>query len=326
MPDPAETREAQRPQDNGGAPEQPTDLKTRSWWGVLKRTVKEFREDNLTDWAAALTYYSVLSVFPALIVLLSILGLVGESATKPLLDNLATVAPGPAKDIFTSAIKDLTRSQDAAGVLLIVGLAAALWSASSYIGAFIRASNAIYEVAEGRPFWKLRPAQIVITIVMLLVIAVGAVAVVFTGPLAEQAGNLFGVGDTALTIWDIAKWPVLVLLVSFMISVLYWAAPNVRQPGFRWITPGGVLAVLLWIVASAAFAFYVASFSSYNKTYGSLGGVIVFLIWLWSSNVVILLGAEFNAELERGRELEAGLPAEEELQLEPRSAPKDQRD
>jgi membrane protein len=321
MADPAETREAQRPQDNGGAPEQPTDLKTRSWWGVLKRTVREFRDDNLTDWAAALTYYSVLSIFPALIVLLSILGLVGESATKPLLDNLATVAPGPAKDIFTSAIKDLTRSQDAAGVLLIVGLAAALWSASSYIGAFIRASNAIYEVAEGRPFWKLRPAQIVITIVMLLVIAVGAVAVVFTGPLAEQAGNLFGVGDTALTIWDIAKWPVLVLLVSFMISVLYWAAPNVRQPGFRWITPGGVLAVLLWIVASAAFAFYVASFSSYNKTYGSLGGVIVFLIWLWISNVALLLGAELNAEVERGREIESGVPEEKTLALEPRDEP-----
>ena len=255
--------------------------------------------------------------------LVSVLGLIGESATQPLLDNLSTVAPGPAQDIFTNAIEDLNRSQGAAGLLLIVGIAAALWSASSYVGAFIRASNAIYEVEEGRPFWKLRPIQIAITLFMIILISIGAVAVVLTGPLAEEVGNVIGVGSAAVTAWDIAKWPVLVLLVSLMFSVLYWAAPNVRQPGFRWITPGGVAAVLMWIAASAAFAFYVANFGSYNKTYGTLGGVIVFLIWLWISNIAILLGAELNAELERGRELEAGQPAERELQLPPRDAPDD---
>jgi membrane protein len=315
------TQERREPA-NERAPEEPMDLKTRSWWGVLRRTVREFREDNLTDWAAALTYYAILSIFPALLVLVSVLGLIGESATEPLLDNLSEVTPGPAQEIVTSAIQNLNQNQGAAGVLFVVGLATALWSASSYVGAFMRASNAIYEVEEGRPFWKLRPVQIAVTLVMIILVSIGAVAVVVTGPLAEQVGNVIAVGDAAVTAWDIAKWPVLVLLVSFMFSVLYWAAPNVKQPGFRWITPGGVLAVVLWIVASAAFALYVANFASYNKTYGSLGGVIAFLVWLWISNIAVLLGAEFNSEVERARELETGVPEKETLSLEPRSEPK----
>jgi membrane protein len=307
---------------NGHAPEEPTDLGARSWWGVLKRTVREFRQDNLTDWAAALTYYAILAIFPALLAMVSVLGLIGESATQPLLDNLTEVAPGAAQEIVTNAIQNLNQNQGAAGILFVIGLAVALWSASGYVGAFMRASNAIYEVEEGRPFWKLRPVQIAITLVMMILVSIGAIAVVVTGPLAEQVGNVIGLGDTAVTAWDIAKWPVLVLLVSFVFSILYWAAPNVKQPGFRWLTPGGVVAVLLWIVASAAFALYVASFASYNKTYGSLGGVIVFLIWLWISNVAVLLGAELNAELERARELEGGIPEEQTLALEPRNVKK----
>ena len=314
--------EARRDGANGTSPEGPADLRARSWWGVLTRTVREFRDDNLTDGAAALTYFGILAIFPALLVFVAILGLIGDSATQPLLDNLATVAPGPAQEIFTSAIENLQSSEGQAGVLLIVGIAAALWSASSYVGAFIRASNAIYEVEEGRPFWKLRPIQIAITLFMIVLISIGAVAVVLTGPLAEEVGNVIGLGSAAVTAWDIAKWPVLVLLVSLMFSVLYWAAPNVEQPAFLWITPGGVMAVLIWIAASAAFAFYVANFGSYNKTYGALGGVIVFLVWLWISNIAVLLGAELNAELERGRELEQGLPAERELQLAPRDPPR----
>ena len=307
---------------NGHAPEEPTDLRARSWWGVLKRTVREFREDNLTDWAAALTYYAILSIFPALLAVVSVLGLIGESATQPLLDNLTELTPGPAQEIVTNAIQNLNQNQGAAGVLFVVGLATALWSASGYVGAFMRASNSIYEVDEGRPFWKLRPVQIAITLVMMILVSIGAVAVVLTGPLAEQVGNVIGLGDAAVTAWDIAKWPVLVLLVSFVFSILYWAAPNVKQPGFRWLTPGGILAVVLWIVASAAFALYVASFASYNKTYGSLGGVIVFLIWLWISNIAVLLGAELNAEVERARELEGGVPEEQTIALEPRNVKK----
>jgi membrane protein len=322
MAEATRTRE-EGPAINGGAPEKPTDLKTPSWWGVAKRTVREFREDDFTDWAAALTYYAILSIFPALLVAVSVLGLIGESATQPLLDNLTEVAPGPAQEIFTNAINNLNQNQGAAGVLFVVGLVIALWSASSYVGAFMRASNTIYEVKEGRPFWKLRPIQIAITLVMMILISIGAVAVVVTGPLAEQVGNVIGIGNAAVTAWDIAKWPVLILLVSFMFSVLYWAAPNVRQPGFRWLTPGGIVAVGLWVLASAGFAFYVASFASYNKTYGSLGGVIVFLVWLWISNIAVLLGAEVNAEVERGRELEAGVPEQRTIALEPRDRPKD---
>jgi len=321
------TQERERAADaqrgNGRAPEGPTDIGGRSWFGVLKRTGKEFSADNLTDWAAALTYYAVLAIFPALIALVSVLGLIGTSATQPLLTNLNTVAPGPAKEIFTSAITNVQKSQGAAGVLFFVGLAAAIWSASGYIGAFMRASNAIYEVDEGRPIYVKRPVQLAVTVVMLILLAVSAVAVVVTGGLATQVGNLLGVGGTAVTVWDIAKWPVLVLIVALMFSILYWAAPNVRQPGFRWLTPGGMVAVVVWLIASAAFAIYVASFASYNKTYGSLGGVVAFLVWLWISNIAVLFGAELNAELERERQLKAGQPAEDKLQVTPRAEPKE---
>jgi membrane protein len=284
----------------------PTRLKGRSWFGVLKRTIAKFRANNLTDWAAALTYYGIQALFPALLVLVSLIGLAGANTAQSLIDNIASSAPGSAKDIITNAIRDLQSSKGSAGIIFFVGLAGALWSASAYVGAFSRAANVIYEVGEGRPFWKLRPQQILITLVMVVLMAVSAIAVVVTGGLAEQVGKLIGVGSTAVQVWDIAKWPVLVVLVSIMIAVLYWAAPNVKQPGFRWISPGSMLAVLVWLIASAAFALYVANFGSYNKTYGSLGGVIVFLVWLWISNVAVLLGAEFDAELARGREIEAG--------------------
>jgi membrane protein len=305
------------------APESPTDLKGRSWFGVLKRTGKEFSEDNLTDWAAALTYYGVLSIFPALIVLVSILGLVGESATDPLLENLGSVAPGPAQEIFTSAIENLQGSQGAAGVFFIIGIVGAIWSASGYIAAFMRASNAIYDMPEGRPIWKTLPVRVGLTLLLIVLSVISAVAVTLSGSLAKEAGNLLGLGDTAVQVWDIAKWPVLLLLVSFMFAVLYWAAPNVKQPGFRWISPGGVLAVIGWVIASAAFAFYVANFGSYNETYGALAGPIVFLVWLWVSNIMILLGAEFNAELERSRAIEAGMrPPDKEPFVEPRDTRK----
>jgi membrane protein len=304
-------------------PEKPTDMRKAAWGGVLKRTVKEFQEDNLTDWAAALTYYGVLSIFPALIVLVSILGLIGESATQPLIDNLGSVAPGPAQEIFTNAIENLEGSQGAAGVFFVIGIATAIWSASGYIAAFMRASNTIYDIPEGRPFWKTLPVRVGLTVLLMLLTAVSAVAVTLSGDLAKEVGNLIGLGDTSVQVWDVAKWPVLLLLVSFMFAVLYWAAPNVKQPGFRWITPGGVLAVLGWVVASLAFAFYVANFGSYNETYGALAGPIVFLVWLWVSNIMILLGAEFNAELERGRAIESGMrPEDKEPFVEPRDTRK----
>jgi membrane protein len=294
-------------------------LRARSWPGVLKRTIAEFRDDNLTDWAAALTYYSVLAIFPALLVVVSVLGLVGQSATQPLIDNLEQVAPGPAQEILTNAIRNLEKTRGAAGVLVVVGLLTALWSASSYVGAFMRASNAIYDIEEGRPIYKTLPVRIGLTLVLLVLLAVGAVGVVVTGDLAQKVGDLLGVGKTAVDVWQVAKWPVLLLAVTFVFALLYWGAPNVKHPRFHWISPGGLLAVVGWVVGSAAFAFYVANFGSYNKTYGALGGVIIFLVWLWVSNIMVLLGAELNAEIERGRAIEAGMrPKDKEPFVEPR--------
>jgi membrane protein len=307
---------------NRRAPDRPTRLRSTSWVGVTKRTVTEFRADNVTDWAAALTYYGVLAIFPAIIALVSILGLIGHSATQPLITNIGKLAPGSVHQILTSAVNNLQHSKGAAGLLFIVGVAGAIWSASGYIAAFMRASNAIYDIEEGRPIWMTLPVRIGVTVVLLALLAISAIAVVVTGGLAQQVGKLLGVGGTAVTVWDIAKWPMLLLIVSFMFSILYWASPNVKHPGFRWLSPGGVFAVAVWLIVSGAFAVYVANFSSYNKTYGALAGVIIFLVWLWISNIALLLGAEFNAELERGRRIEAGHPADEEPFVDPRRRPR----
>jgi membrane protein len=310
---------------NGRAPEKPSDVPPRGWLTTLKRTIREFKEDDLTDWAAALTYYTVLSIFPALIVLVSILGLLGQNPQTPnaLLKIIDDIGPANAVDTFRGPIQSLVTNKSGAGILLVVSLATALWSASSYVGAFMRASNRIYEIDEGRPFWKLRPAQLVITLLMVLMLALVGIAVVVTGPLASAIAGPIGLGHTAVTAWDVAKWPVLLGVVMLMLATLYYWAPNVKQPKFRWITPGSVLAVLVWIAASAGFAVYVANFGSYNKTYGSLGGAVIALIWLWISNIAVLLGQELNAELERERELQAGdHRADEAIQLEPRDAPK----
>ncbi len=300
------------------APEKPSRLGGGSWLGVLKRTVREFRADNVTDWAAALTYYGVLAIFPAILALVSVLGLIGQSATQPLISNIGKLAPGSAHQIITSAVTGLQHSRGSAGLLFIVGIAVAIWSASGYIAAFMRASNAIYDIDEGRPIWMTLPVRLGVTIVMLVLLAISALAVVLTGGLAQQVGKILGIGSTAVTIWNIAKWPVLLLIVSLMFSILYWAAPNVKHPGFRWLSPGGLFAVVVWVIASALFAFYVANFSSYNKTYGALAGVIIFLVWLWISNIAVLLGAEWNAEIERARVMEGGHPAEHEPFVEPR--------
>ncbi|MEV2214142.1 YihY/virulence factor BrkB family protein [Streptomyces sp. NPDC050997] len=289
-----------------------------SWPAVLKGTVKEFKDDELTDRAAALTYYGVLSLFPALLVLVSLLGITGRSATDQVLDNLRKLAPGSARDIIGDAVRQLQGRGGIGSVMAIVGLVLAVWSASGYIGAFIRSANAVYDMPEGRPVWKLLPVRVGVTVVLLVLAVISALIVVFTGGLAQQAGAVLGIGDSALTAWSIAKWPVLIVLVTFMIAILYWAAPNVRGQGFKWVTPGSLLALLVWLVASAGFAFYAANFSSYNKTYGTLAGVIIFLVWLWISNIAILLGLEFDAETARQRAVADGLPDDEELYVPPR--------
>ena len=309
--------------DERRAPDDPTDLPKKSWLGVLKRTLKEFSDDKLTHWAAALTYYGILSLFPAILALISILGLIGPSATQPLLDNLATAAPGPAKEILTGALTNLQNGSGATGFAFVIGLATAIWSASGYIAAFMDASNAIWDVEEGRPIWKKLPIRVGVTVLMLLLLTALAVMTVVTGPIAEKVGDLIGLGSAAVTAWDIAKWPVMALVVIFMLAVLYYAAPNVKQPGFKWVSPGSVVAVVLAVAASALFAFYVANFGSYDKTYGTFGGVIVFLVWLWITNIAVLLGAEFNAETERGRQIEGGMHPDTEPYLPHRDEPKD---
>jgi membrane protein len=288
---------------------------------TLKRTAKEFQEDNLLDWAAALTYYGVLALFPALIALVSIVGLVfdPQQVTDALTQIVTELGPATAVDTFTGPIESVTANEGRAGVFLVVGILAALWSASAYVGAFMRASNVMWEVDEGRKFVKLRPLQMLVTLMMILLLALGALAVVVTGPLAQAVGNAIGIGDTAVTVWDIAKWPVLVAIVMLMLAVLYYAAPNAKVPGFKWISLGSAVAVGIWLVASALFAFYVANFGNYDATYGSLGGVVVFLMWLWITNIAVLFGMQLNAERERDREIERGTPgADRELRIEER--------
>jgi membrane protein len=301
----------------------PFDLSRRDWWNAIKRTVAEFREDNLTDWAAALTYYAVLSIFPAMIALVSILGLVGNERTaESLLDIVAAVGPESAVETFRGPVETVINNRGGAGLALVLSLAVALWTASGYVGAFGRAGNAIYEVEEGRPYYTRRPMQLLVTLGCILMLAVVLIALVVTGPLARAVGDAIGLEDATVTIWEIAKWPAVLVLVLVVLALLYYLMPNVRHAGIRWITPGSILAVIVAIAASALFALYVANFGSYNKTYGSLAGVIVFLLWLYIINAAVLLGAEMNAELERGRELAAGdKRAEKEIQVEPRAEP-----
>ena len=294
-------------------------------WATLKRTATEFQEDNLTDWAAALTYYGLLALFPTLIALVSIVGLIAdpESTTNTLTDIVNRIGPDSAASTFEGPIRQVTESRGTAGFALIASTLLALWSASGYLGAFIRASNVIYETREGRPFWKLRPLQLLLTLVIVLLLAVMALGIVLTGPIVSDVAEPIGISDTAVSIWSYAKWAVVAALFLLMIALIYYASPNVKQRGFTWITPGGLVALVAWLVASAGFGIYVSQFASYNKVYGSLAGVVVILIWMWITNLAILFGHELNAERERDVQFKEGVPgAEKEIQLEPRDTPK----
>jgi membrane protein len=306
MPDPDDSRK----------PDDVTDLTKRSWFYVLRKTWHEYTEDQCTDLAAALTYYAVLSIFPAMLALISVLGVLGqaEKAVTTVEDTLKPLLSPQTLEVVTRALNQVAQSQGA-GVALVIGVAVALWSASGYVGAFGRAMNRIYEIDEGRPFWKLRPIMLLLTLVAVTLAAIALLLLIVSGPVAESIGNVIGLGDTALTVWSIAKWPVLALIVVVVVALLYYATPNVQQPKFRWISVGAGVAILIWVLASVGFAFYVGNFSNYNKTYGSLAGVIVTLLFLWITNLALLFGAELDAELERGRQLQAGIAAEEELQL-----------
>jgi len=305
--------------DDPSKPDSPQELTRASWAFVLRKTVHEFRDDQCADLAAALTYYAVLSLFPALLVLVSLLGVFGQGqrTTRALLDVVADLAPAAALDLLRQPIEQVV-ANPSAGVALVFSALAALWSASGYVGAFGRAMNRIYEIAEGRPAWKLRPLQLVLTLAGLILAAAVGVMLVVSGPVAGAVGNAVGLGNVAQAVWAVAKWPVILVLVTIAVAILYYVTPNVQQPRFRWLSIGSAVAIVAWALASFGFGCYVSNFGSYNKTYGALGGVIVFLLWLWITNVALLFGAELDAELERGRQLQAGIVAERELQLPPK--------
>jgi membrane protein len=293
-------------------------------WPVLKRTITEFRDDGMTDWAAALTYYGLLALFPALIALVSLLGLFGDPqrTTSSLTEIVTAIGPESAAETFQGPIESITSNREAASVLFFVGLGLALYSASSYISAFTRAHNVIYETPEGRPFWKLRPLQVLVTLGVVVLLAIVALGLVLTGPIVDAVAGPVGVGDTAVQIWNIAKWPLLALAAMLIFAILYYTTPNVKLRGFRFITPGGIVALVIWLLASVAFALYVSQFGSYDKTYGTLGGLVALLVWMWISNLAILLGAELNAERERDVQIDKGVPgAEKQIQLERREEP-----
>lgn len=304
-------------------PESPTDLHKRSWKYVLQKTLREFSSDQCTDIAASLVYFGVLALFPGLIAVFSILGVVGQSdaAVSTVLGIVEDVAPGDTAETLRGPIEQIA-SSPGAGFALVSGIVLAIWSASGYVGAFSRAMNRIYEIDEGRPFWKLKPVQLLLTVITVVLVSVCALLLVVSGPVAEAVGNALGLGDVAVTVWNVVKWPVLLAIVVVILAILYYGAPNAKQPKFRWISVGAIAAIVILAIATAGFVLYVANFSNYDRTYGSLAGVIVFLLWLWIANLAILFGAELDAELERGRQLQSGIPAERELQLPPRDTKK----
>jgi membrane protein len=271
-----------------------------TWRVAGRQALQEFRKNILPDRAAALTYYGIQALFPGLLVLVSLLGLLGQRATQPLISNITAKAPSDVRHILLSAVMRLQHSQGAAGAVAIIGILIGLWSASSYVAAFIRAANAIYGIPEGRPAWRLMPIRFGLTLVLVVLLAASALIVVVTGGVARHIGQVIGASSAAVLTWDIAKWPVLLIIFSFMLTVLYWASPDAKRR-FRWLSPGALVAIVIWLAASGLFALYVANFGHYNKVYGSIAGVIIFLIWMWISNVAILLGAEFNAIIERGQ-------------------------
>lgn len=312
--------------DDPRKPDSPTDVNKPSWKYTAKKTLREFSKDQCPDLAAALTYYAVLSLFPALLALVSLVGIFGdpEKTTAVLLEIVRGIAPADTVDTVSGPVEELAASP-AAGLTLFLGLATALWSASGYVGAFGRAMNRIYEVDEGRPFIKLRGTMLAVTLLAVVIVALLAGMLVLSGPVSEAVGGAIGLGGAFLTAWNIAKWPVIVALVIVIIAVLYYATPNVKQPRFRWMSIGSLIALVIFILASLGFAFYVANFGNYNKTYGALGGVIVMLLWLWILNMSLLFGAEFDAEMERGRQLQAGIKAEETIQLPPRDTKRSEK-
>lgn len=301
-------------------------VEKRSWLYILRKTMREFSADQCTDIAASLVYYSVLSLFPALIALVSLLGVFGDGAksAETLLGVLSDIGAGSAAETLEGPIKQFAASPSA-GFALISGVVLAIWSASGYVGAFTRATNRIYEIDEGRTFLQLKPMQLLVTLIGIVLILIMTIILVVSGPVTDAVGSLLGLGELPQIIWSIVKWPVLAFILIFMVAILYYATPNAKQPKFRWVSVGAIAALVVLVLASLAFGFYITNFANYDKNYGPLAGVVIFLLWLWILNLALLFGAELDAELERGRELQAGIKAEENIQLPPRGTKKSEK-
>jgi membrane protein len=303
---------ARRASQPRSEPDAPPRLSRRSWGRVLVNTVKEAPRDNLQIWAGALTYYGVLSLFPGILMVTAVVELLDARLIGQVLSSVLPLFPAAVREILSKAFTDVQQNPRKAGVAAVLALAVGLWSTSGYVNAFMKASNAIYEVPEGRPLWKRLPIRLAVTLATGALLILSIFVVVLSGRLAQALGGAMGMSGGAQAAWRIVKWPALLVLVGLMLDILYWAAPNARQGGFRWVTPGGFVAVVLWVIASAGFAVYAANFSRYTAVFGALGAVVVFLIWLWLSNLAILFGAEFDAALERERAIAAGHPADRE--------------
>lgn len=308
-------------------PSSPSKLTGTSWKYIAQRSIKEFLRNECTDAAAALTYFAILSMFPALVATFSLIGVFGQEdeAADTVLGIVDEVAPGGAADTIRGPIEQLSQAPGA-GIALIIGLAVAIWSASKYVGAFGRIMNRIYAVEEGRPFWKLRPMQLIVTFIGVISLAFVLIALILSGDVLRAIGNAIGWSEGVATTWQIAKWPLLVLVIVGLVAMLYWATPNVKQPKFRWLSPGALLAIVALAIASFGFGIYVENFASYDQTYGSLAGVVIFLFWMWIANLALLFGAQFDAELERARQLQAGIRAEDDIRLPPRDTRKSVKD
>lgn len=297
----------------------PTEIRKETWVYLLRRTVHEFGQDGGIDVAAGLTFFAVLSVFPAALAIVSLIGIVGNgrATVDRLLALLSQVVPSAVTETLRQPLEGIATTSTA-NITFVIGVLAALWSSSTFVSAFSRAMNRIYEIDEGRPYWKRKPAQLAVTILLLILILISAVIVVVSGPIFRTLGETIGIGTTAVAVWNVAKWPILTAIVVMLVAVLYATTPNIQQPRFRWLSLGAILAIVLLAAASTGFGFYVSNFATYSHTFGALAGVIIFLVWVFLVNISLLLGAELNTEIERGRELQAGMPAERQLLLPPR--------
>jgi membrane protein len=297
-------------------------LRWSTWRGVLWRSLVGYPKGGCIDFAGAMTYRAVTAMIPSLVVIVSLVNLVtdGQAAVDAVVAILRDLGAGSivANSGLRTVLDSLLVKQGSASVLLGSGLFGAIWSGSGYVAAFTRASNRIYGVREGRPWWKVQLLQFGLATVALVLLAVEAAGLVISGPLAKLVGDRVHAGAPFRLAWSAGRWPVLVLIAVVLLSLLFWIAPNVRQPRFRWLTLGGTVALAVWIAVSFGFGLYVANFGSYDRTYGSLGAIMVFLVWLYLSNSALLLGVQVNAEVQRGRLIQAGEP-DLETPLKPRS-------